>query len=322
MPNDSARNVYYAQHSWPMETPNGSTGNMYYPQPNQPSDSKQTALRILDLMATFLLEVMGGAGAVWGCAENMGVRFGPINDEWRAVCWCTFILCLWRWVAREAYGVKSHDGEIMAVFLLDVMGGAGAMWGCLEIAGYRVNYPKDCHEVQTYRKADYSVGTFEGVGGAWGIQYEYCGNTYSECRIICAFVFVLCALSWQRLVPAMYFQVAPEKPFFGLNLEFYSRTFLLEVMGGAGALWGFSEICGRSSASLRLGWGDIYFGQRSFDFWRICCLITFILCSIRWVMLRLIPGPPDGWNNYVTMSRKEVELVTKDKTDKKHDTEL
>jgi len=217
--------------------------------------------------------------------------------------------------------VKSHDGEVMAVFLLDVMGGAGAMWGCLEIAGYRVNYPADCHKPREYRKADYTTSTFVGVGGAWGIQFANCGNTYSECRIICAVVFVLCAMSWQRLIPAMHFQVAPEQPCCGLNLEFFFRTFLLEVMGGAGALWGFSEICGRSSASLRLGWDDKYFGQRSFDFWRGCCLITFVLCFIRWVNLRLIPGPPDGWNNYVTKSRKELELVST-KAEKTRDTEL
>jgi len=272
--------------------------------------NNEVLCRCLDLMATFLLEVMGGAGAVWGSFENAGVRFGPINDEWRAICWVVFLLCLWRWIAREAYGIKSHDGEVMAVFLLDVMGGAGAMWGCLEIGGYRVNYPKDCHEVRTYRKADGSYGNFTGVGGAWGIQYEYCGNTYSESRIICAVVFFFCALSWQRLIPAMFFQAAPEKPCFGLNLEFYTRTFLLEVMGGAGALWGFSEICGRSSASLRLGWDDIYFGQRSFDFWRICCLITFILCFARWTLIRFIPGPPDGWNGYDTHSRKsDLEMV-------------
>merc|ERR1719283_842411 len=145
--------------------PNLNTANMYHPHHNQPSDSKQTVYRILDLMATFLLEVMGGAGAIWGCAENMGVRFGPINDEWRAVCWCTFLLCLWRWVAREAYGVTSHDGEVMAVFLLDVMGGAGAMWGCLEIAGYRVNYPDNCQVKEVFP---------DGIDDAWGPQFSYC----------------------------------------------------------------------------------------------------------------------------------------------------
>jgi len=185
------------------------------------------------------------------------------------------------------------------VFLLDVMGGAGAMWGCLEIGGYRVNYPKNCHEVITYKKADGSMATFEGINGAWGIQYENCGNTYSESRIICAFVFFLCCMSWQRLIPSVHWtEHTHPQSCCGLNMEFLCRTFLLEVMGGAGALWGFSEICGRSGASLRLGWGDKYFGQNSFDFWRGWSLAVFILCFVRWVMIRFIPGPPDGWNGY------------------------
>jgi len=288
------------------------------------SRTQVIVLRVLDLMATFLLEVMGGAGAVWGCAENAGVRFGPINDEWRAICWCIFILCLWRWIAREAYGLKSHDGEVMAVFLLDVMGGAGAMWGCLEIGGYRVNYPPNCHDVTEYRKADGSMGTFQGINGAWGIQYDHCGNTYTESRIICAFVFVICAMSWQRLIPSLYYNQFPNsKPCCGWNLEFLTRTFLLEVMGGAGALWGFSEICGRSSFSLRLGWGDIYFGQKSFDFWRFCCLIVFILCLARWILIRFIPGPPDGWNGYVVKGPKTAEMTSQsDKLEKKANIQL
>jgi len=297
--------------------------NVWQTEQRPPSETKQIFYRVLDLMATFLLEVMGGAGAVWGSMENAGVRFGPNNDEFRAICWVTFILCLCRWIAREAWGLKSHDGEIMAVFLLDVMGGAGAMWGCLEIAGYRVNYPPNCKERQGYRLEDYSDGTFIGIDNAWGPQYDYCGNTYMESRIICAIVFVWCALSWQRLIPAMYFQASPDQPCFGMNLEFYARTFLLEVMGGAGALWGFSEICGRSSYSLRLGWGDVYFGQKSFDFWRIPCTITFILCFIRWVKIRFIPGPPTGWNGYNTHLRTSVvELTENTQVERKDDAQL
>jgi len=252
----------------------------------------------LDLLATFLLEVMGGAGAVWGCAENMGVRFGPINDEWRAICWVVFLLCLFRWVVREAYGVTSHDGEVMAVFLLDVMGGAGAMWGCLEIGGFRVNYPPDCHEPQEWG---------QGIDNAWGPQYSHCGGTYPESRIICAVVFVLCALSWQKLIP-----YGPSCC--GRYAEFLLRTFLLEVMGGAGALWGFSEICGRSGHSLRLGWGDKYFGQKSFDFWRVWCSITFGLCFLRWMNIRVLRGPPIGWNGHKSIGSDPVDIELSDST--------
>jgi len=277
-------------------------------QPPTPSQWKQDGkgkgftsiiYRALDLLATFLLEVVGGAGAVWGSSENAGIRVGIINDEWRAFCWVVFLLCLVRWVAREALGRTSHDGEVMAVFLLDVMGGAGAMWGCLEIAGYRVHYPSNCHEVQVR-----AWGDFQGIGNAWGPQYESCANTIVNSRYICAAVFVLCAMSWQKLIPS-----GPSC--LGTYAEFLLRTFLLEVMGGAGALWGFSEICGRDGHSLRLSWGDIYFGQESCDLWRILCSITFLLCFIRWLIIRVQRGPPAGWNGHKISEseRDSVEMV-------------
>jgi len=65
----------------------------------------------------------------------------------------------------------------------------------------------------------------------------------------------------------------------------HSGAFVLEVLGGAGALWGLSEILGPSGYSCRLGWGDMFFGQESFDFWRKWCLLLFVLCSGRWACM-------------------------------------
>lgn len=235
--------------------------------------------RVMDLCATFLLEVMGGAGAVWGSSECAGVRVGEINNEWRAICWGAFILCVLRWGAREFFGVVHGPMEVLAVFLLDVLGGAGAMWGCLEIGGYRSNYPVNCHDI-----TDSPQGRFQGIGGSWGPpgQYESCAATFHDSRIVCAPIFILCWMAWQKVIVG--------------NASFYLRTYLLQVMGGAGALWGFSEICGEAGDSLRYGWGDVYFGQKSFDYWRVCCGVVFIFCNIRWICVCLIPGPPEGWN--------------------------
>ena len=61
-------------------------------------------------------------------------------------------------------------------------------------------------------------------------------------------------------------------------------TFVLEVMGGAGALWGAAEVVGSSGHSLRRGWGDEHFGQPSFDLWRYLCAVTFALCLVRWAL--------------------------------------
>lgn len=260
------------------------------------NDFWQYTKRVMDLMATFLLEVMGGAGAVWGSSECAGVRIGVDNDTWRAVCWGAFILCVWRWGAREFLGKIHVEMEVMAVFLLDVLGGAGAMWGCLEIAGYRANYPANCHDVDVVSPQ----GTFTGIGGSWGPpgRYDECAATFPQSRIVCAPVFILCWLAWQKLLVG--------------DVTFYLRTFLLQVMGGAGALWGFSEICGKAGDSFRYGWGDIYYGQKSFDFWRVCCGITFVACTIRWIFVCAIPGPPADWNenNIEVIDLNEEEKTT------------
>merc|ERR1711879_590017 len=58
------------------------------------------------------------------------------------------------------------------------------------------------------------------------------------------------------------------------------------VAGGAGAVWGVSEVAGPSGYSLRLGWGDHKFGQRSYDQWRWPCGVVFLLCFLRWACVR------------------------------------
>lgn len=42
-----------------------------------------------------------------------------------------------------------------------------------------------------------------------------------------------------------------------------AASFVLDVMGGAGALWGAAEVAGRAGHSLRAGWADEHFGQPS-----------------------------------------------------------
>lgn len=50
----------------------------------------------------------------------------------------------------------SQEADGLALFVLQVLGGAGAWWGVSEIAGLRVNYPADCHGSK-----------YDGVDGAW-----------------------------------------------------------------------------------------------------------------------------------------------------------
>lgn len=239
--------------------------------------------------ATFLLEVLGGAGAVWGFSEWGLLRgsFGDNNDAWRIWALFAFCLCLCRWSAVHA-GVKlSATAKMFSTFLLEVVGGTSAMWGVLEIVGVRVNYPDNCHDSQVFgggwllgvSRAE--ANTFHGINGAWGPGYETCSNTYWQCRLVCLIVLVWMLLRWSS-ASTQGGRIA--------MFNFYCGTFLLEVLGGAGALWGFAEVAGPGGASARLGWGDIFYGQRSFDFWRRWCGLIFLLCLVRWITTRVIPN--------------------------------
>lgn len=247
------------------------------------------------LAATFLLEVLGGCGAVWGCSEAFNVRGGPNNDQWRIVSTVVGVFCLLRWIRLHVLGRSiTTECEVLATFLLQVLGGAGAVWGVAEILGLRVNYPSDCHDPR-----------FSGVGNAWAPGYSSCRNTYTAWRVVVLFVVVWFALWWQRahLGGCRKLSCLPKC----IRL---ASTFVLEVMGGAGALWGVSEVCGPSGKSLRLGWGDAGFGQESFDIWRYACAGVVIPCLARWLVIQChspadittpslasSPGPAHNENN-------------------------
>lgn len=168
---------------------------------------------------------------------------------------------------------------MLATFLLQVCGAAGAIWGVAEILGSRVNYPPDCHEPQQGNTGTLLnhvlTGEFTGPGNSWAPGYETCQNTYLFWRMMCGLVFLLFLCRWNRLVP----QNAVAK-FFDLHVG----PFVLDVLGGAGAIWGCSEVFGPGGYSLRLGWGDVNYGQPSFDFWRIACAPVFGLCLVAWAL--------------------------------------
>lgn len=226
--------------------------------------------RAIELAATFLLDVLGGAGAVWGCSECAALRGGFNGDQWRVCSAVVGLFCLVRWARLNLGWPVGRNSEVLATALLQVLGAAGAVWGGAEILGLRVKYPPNCKEPQAVLG-----GTFQGISSAWGPGYESCSDTYGMWRLICTFVFLLFALRWQGMLP----RCMRGSSAFHLHIS----TFVLEVVGGAGALWGVSEVAGSSGRSLRLGWGDYLFGQESFDQWRWCCTPVFVLCLVRWL---------------------------------------
>ena len=81
------------------------------------------------LPTTLLLDVLGGAGAVWGCAEAFALRDACNNDQWRIVCTVVGALCLVRWLLQRCDRSANVQTEAVATFLLQVLGGAGGQPG-------------------------------------------------------------------------------------------------------------------------------------------------------------------------------------------------
>ena len=152
--------------------------------------------RAITTSARFVLDVLGGCGAVWGVSELLGVRRGPNNDLWRVISCVVFLLFLVRWAVVDLAGPGRRRPNASTArrvldhahsFHLQVVGGAGALWGGLEVAGFRVNYPTNCHDKTAFPA---------GVGAAWAPGFKECAGTYPVCRVVCGVGFVWFHVRW------------------------------------------------------------------------------------------------------------------------------
>jgi hypothetical protein len=234
---------------------------------------KKPIMAKYETLATFLLQVMGGAGAVWGI----------VRAAFACVRACV-----------------QHSTDRTQCLPSPLCTHAQA-----EIVGLRVNYPVDCHAMpRDHQGRDGNVtSSSDGVGDAWAPGFDECRNTYQFWRATCIVTLAWFFAWWERDAIAASWSSAHKPRQQGPSGELPSSavalgctnhvlwwrfahlvsTFVLDVCGGAGALWGASEVAGPGGNSLRLGWGDEKFGQESFDFWRLPCGIVFVLCFVRWV---------------------------------------
>jgi hypothetical protein len=103
--------------------------------------------------AKLVLEVFGGAGAIWGFSEAVGLREPTTVWFWRP-CALTFgAIFFVRWLCQIRDHVAEEDVIVPKMFscklirtfqifsaklVLEVFGGAGAIWGFSEAVGLRV----------------------------------------------------------------------------------------------------------------------------------------------------------------------------------------
>lgn len=240
--------------------------------------AKKTKEGILMLFYSLILEVFGGVGAVWGCAEAWNLRDSNNGNEWRLVSIIVGTLCLWRWVVvclMPIFGwcwkkrnMKAY--EYVYKFLLEVLGGVGAIWGSSEICGLRTAYPPDCQDTSLY---------LGGAGESWSPGFEDCKDSNKLWRIFCVFFLCYFFLWWGRFDFAVTRGMTEAKMKEYILYRFLDgfSSFILEVLGACGALWGLAEVL-----RIRGGWSDEYFGQPDFDVWRIVSAIIFPIFMVFW----------------------------------------
>ena len=108
-------------------------------------------LAFVQIFATrFVLHVLGGCGAVWGCSEVVGLRDQTTIEWWRIFAACVGFGFLIRWMFQISnyclmMGLEAENNssfiarlvdwvEILVVkLILEVFGAAGAIWGFSEI---------------------------------------------------------------------------------------------------------------------------------------------------------------------------------------------
>lgn len=202
----------------------------------------------LQVIATkFLLEVLGAAGAIWGASDVLFLRATPEGAERarRAALAVGGIFLVRHWWhakhwwqhEREYLPIKTAHRRTyrlacmqihVSAFVLQVLGGAGAIWGCAEALTLRTP-----DNVAAWRRASLAVGAMFLL--RWACQ------TVAYCLYLSALwsnpsSAQMTILRWYEVLVVML---------------------ILEVFGAAGAVWGFSEIVTLRNPETNQHWRSI-----------------------------------------------------------------
>lgn len=176
--------------------------------------------------AKMVLEVWGGAGAIWGFSEAMSLRRPDTLEAYRFYALSIGLMFFSRWILQGQDFLKGPEyspdtgknqwTRFMQIFtariVLEVMGGAGAMWGFSEVCTLRRPETQEL-----WRYIALSVGFIFFL------------------RFLCQHKDYFTLIKLNGGTPAMN-----HAKWIRLNQIFWAKM-VLEVFGGAGAIWGFSE---------------------------------------------------------------------------------
>mmetsp|Transcript_26421 Transcript_26421/g.54472 ORF Transcript_26421/g.54472 Transcript_26421/m.54472 type:complete len:329 (-) Transcript_26421:66-1052(-) len=198
--------------------------------PTKPPVNRLAYTRVI--LAKLLLEVCGASGAIWGSSEIFFLRDTPLGNEIvRIVAMFVGVIFFYRfwWHAKHYYQhdqdfppLKEHHRRkwklpFLQVFasklVLEVLGGAGDIWGCSEAV--------------TLRNATNKF--------SWRVAAAAVGYVFFIRWVFQVFAYCLCfAGLWSN--PASFRMTLARW------YDAFVSKLVLEVFGAAGAVWGFSEI--------------------------------------------------------------------------------
>jgi len=203
--------------------------------------------------AKLVLEVFGGAGAIWGFSEASTLRNPETNEFWRTNALSIGLIFFIRFLLQVRDYVTQRDPDegrdmwirltqiFAAKLVLEVFGGAGAIWGFSEVCTLR--------NPETQEQWRFNALC---IGGVFGIRF---------------------LLQIKDFVMKIYGHVShldEDRSLLRL-VQIFSAKIVLEVFGAGGAIWGFSE-----SLTLR--------NPETQEFWRFWAALTGFVFFIRFIL--------------------------------------
>jgi len=218
------------------------------------SSSSFSTLRFFEIFsARLVLQVFGGGGAIWGFAECVTWRRTETQEAWRGVTELGATLFAMRfllqmvdfyWATPQRRDEKNLVRLIQvfsAKLILEVWGATGAIWGF--------------SETLTLRNDD-TVGFWRSAALLVGIIFF--GR------------YLLQALDFIKQINVK----APSVATIGRRIRFvqiFSARLVLDVFGGGGAIWGFSE-------AMR------FRTEETQEFWRMASIFSAFIFAIRYML--------------------------------------
>jgi len=236
------------------------------------SSSPTWLLRLFQIFsAKLVLEVFGGAGAIWGFSEVLTLRNPETQELWRknALIVGTIFLVRYAMQIRDYVEEQIHGQSLekpnswkrmfqifSAKIVLEVFGAGGAIWGFSEVLTLRNPETQEFWRLIALIVAVVFMARFLMQCFDYCLEIQDSSETGDE---------------EQRFISEIATTIRKETRTWQRFFQVFSAKIVLEVFGAGGAIWGFSEVL-----TLRY--------LKTQELWRTNALIIAVIFSIRYML--------------------------------------